>query len=150
MKATLSRTLLTLGLVFALGSAASAAEALTCEVCNMKVDAKRNVQFRYVLESGKKVLIGSLTCAKSYWSEHKEAKLVFEATDFVSGEWSKADDGHFLVGSKLKFGTGMDRASVLFFADRKMAEKAKAANGGKIMKMHEAVKHAAGGGHHAH
>lgn len=147
---TMSRTLTVFGLVLGLSGAAFAADAPKCEVCNMTVDAKHNVQYRYVLESGKKVPIGSLTCAKSYWSEHKDEKLVFEATDFVSGKWAKADDGHFLVGSKLNVGTGMDKASVAFFADAAKAKEAKSVNGGMIVKLPKALEHAAHDAHHGH
>lgn len=150
MKNTLTTTMIAISLAFVASAAALGADVPTCAVCNMKVDAKHNVQYRYVLESGKKIPIGSLSCAKSYWGEHKDDKLVFEATDFVTGKWKKADDGHFLVGSKLKVGNGMDKVAVLFFADADLAKKAKAANGGMIVKLPDALKHASGGGHHDH
>lgn len=137
-------TLATFALALGIGAAAFAADAPQCEVCNMKVDAKHNVQYRYVLEDGKKVPIGSMTCAKKYWAEHKDEKLVFEATDFMSGKWEKADDGFFLIGSKLDLGTGMDKTSVLFFEDEDNAKKAQKANGGKIVPMKMALMHATG------
>lgn len=143
-------TIFTLALTLGLATAAIAADAPTCQVCNMKVDAKHNLQFRYVLASGKHVAIGSMTCAESYWRDHKADKLVFEVTDFASGKWTKADDGHFLVGSKLKLGTGMDKTTVVFFADRGMADKARAANGGKVVRLAEALKVASNHGAHHH
>lgn len=140
-------TLLAVSLALIVSAAALAdGAAPSCAVCNMKVDAKHHVQYRYVLESGEKASIGSLSCAKSYWSDHKDVKMTFEATDFMSGEWKKADDGHFLVGSKLKVGNGMDKTSVLFFADAAQATKAKAANGGIIVELPDALKHADEGG----
>lgn len=145
------KKLLPVLLLLLLALPALAAEpAATCKLCNMKVDAKHNVQYRYVLTSGEKVAMCSLSCAKRYWSQNKEAKLVFEATDFVTGKWAKADDGVFLVGGKLDVGTGMDRVSVVFFTEETLANKAKAANGGKITKLPEALKRAAGEAHHHH
>lgn len=143
-------TLLFLGLALFASAVALAGDTPACAVCKMKVDAKHNVQFRYALESGKTVSIGSLTCAKSYWSSHKAEKLGFEATDFVTGAWSKADDGRFLVGSKLNVGTGMDKASVVFFAKAATAEKARAANGGVVVRLPDALKRAAGDAHGGH
>ncbi len=123
------------------------AEDPSCGPCGMKIDVKNRVHFQYTLSDGKVVEIGSLTCAKNYWAEHKAEKLAFTATDFVSGKMIPADKALFLVGSKLKIGTGMDKVSVVAFADRKMADKAKAANGGQIVGLNEALNHAARGPH---
>jgi len=121
----------------------------TCGPCGMKIDVKNRVHFRYTLTDGKAVELGSLTCAKNYWSEHKTEKLIFTAVDFVTGKMIPADTAHYLVGSNLKVGTGMDKGSVVVFGDRKMADKAKAANGGRVVGLNEALNHAARA-QHAH
>lgn len=139
----------TLCAVFLGGLSSAWAGDLTCGPCGMKIDVKNRVHFRYTLKDGTAVEIGSLTCAKEYWSQHKEQKLVFTAVDFITGKMMPADTAHYLVGSTLMVGTGMDNVSVIAFADLKMANKAKAVNGGQVLGLNNALKRAARG-HHAH
>lgn len=126
------------------GAAHAAAPAPKCHVCQMRVDTRRHVAFRYeVAGRGPDLPIGSLTCAKAYWAKHRGETLRFLATDFASGRWVEADKGTFLVGSKLSGGTGMDKTSVIFFADREAAVRAQRASGGDLMTTAEAVARAA-------
>lgn len=115
------------------------ADAPNCSVCSMKVDDAHNVHFRYRIEGKADVHLGSLSCAQKYWSQHKEQKMSFEAKDFVTGKYVDAKRGFFLVGSKLRVGTGMDKGGAIFFADRAMADRARKANGGKVVKLAAAL-----------
>ncbi|MEQ9497549.1 MAG: hypothetical protein RIT81_11840 [Deltaproteobacteria bacterium] len=110
-----------------------------CDVCSMKIDDAHHVHFKFVRTDGSEAHLGSLTCSEKFWATHKDENLSFLASDFVSGEFSAADKGYFLVGSKLSVGTGMDRVGAIFFADRAMAEKARRANGGKVVALTEAL-----------
>lgn len=118
------------------------AEAPKCAVCSMKIDHAHRYHFRYQVE-GKTIEIGSMSCAKAYWTENKAKKLEFQAMDFVDGKFHDANMGFFLVDSKLKVGNGMDKTSALFFVDRGMAEKAHEANGGRIVGLPQALEAAA-------
>lgn len=128
-------------LLIVLTSAAVAhADPQKCEVCSMKIDDAHNIHYRYVHEKQKVTHVGSVRCATKYWSAHKDQKMTFEAKDFVSGKFEKADSGVFLLGSALKVGTGMDRPNAVFFAKKEAAERAKKANGGEIVSLDEAVR----------
>lgn len=115
------------------------AEAPKCHACSMKIDDAHNIHFKYEVEGESAVHLGSLVCAKNYWSKHKGKKLSFFAKDFVTGKFSSAEKGFFLVGSRLKVGTGMDKGGAIFFKDRAMAEKAKKVNGGRIVPLADAL-----------
>lgn len=113
-----------------------------CDVCSMTIDDAHNVHFRYLAKRGETHL-GSLTCSKKHWEAHKAEEMTFEAKDFVTGRFTDAKKGVFLVGSKLKVGTGMDKTSVVFFSDEKQAQKAKEANGGRLVDLMGALDAAA-------
>ncbi len=115
------------------------AKAPKCHVCSMGIDDAHNVHYRYQLEGGTEVHLGSLSCSKKYWQNNKKKNMRFEAKDFVTGKYVDAQKGFFVVGSKLNAGTGMDKTSVVFVVDEALAQKLIKANGGKKMHLKQAL-----------
>ena len=134
-------TMLVLATV-AMSSIAIADEAkMKCDMCGMHVDTGHRVHYKLEVEGKKTLHTGSLTCAQKAWAQNKDSKIKFLGQDFVTGKWSDADGGHYLLGSSLKVGTGMDKGgAVIFFADHAMANKARLANGGKVMSLQDALR----------
>ena len=119
---------------------AQAQKPIQCTACRMNVDTQHRIHYRYKVDGKVAAEIGALTCAKRFWQKNKEKKLTFLAQDFVTGDWLDANQGLFLVHSKLQVGTGMDKGgAAIFFRDREMAEKARKANGGQIVGLERAL-----------
>ncbi len=122
-----------------LATSVALADIPKCHVCKMKIDHEHRYHFRYKVD-GAAVEICSLTCAHQHWAKNKNRKMKFLAMDFVTGEFSEASRGHFLVNSTLKVGNGMDKSSAVYFVDKTQAEQARRANGGQLVKLEAAVK----------
>ncbi len=126
--------------LLAIAPVVASAKLKQCNICTITIDDAHNVHFKYVHEKdGRVVHVGSLTCAKKHWKANKSENMDFAAKDFVTGKFHDAAAGWFLVGSKLRVGTGMDKGGAIFFADRAKADKALRANGGKVVKLSDAL-----------
>lgn len=76
--------------------------------------------------------LDSLSCAKKLAATHKGKAQILRVIDYSTGKWIEAAKARFLIGSKLKVGTGMDKKSVAAFASPEAAEKARAEHGGDL------------------
>ena len=111
-----------------------------CAVCNMHIDTGHRIHYKLDVKGQGEIHVGSLSCAKSVWAKHKDAKIAFYGQDFVTGDWVDASKGHFLIESSLKIGTGMDTGgAAVLFADPTMAAKGKSANGGRVVALQVAL-----------